>query len=76
MGLVIELNLSVMVWSCGCVGIDVTVFGKYSAHQNAEVMNYLHQVGQLKAMKEQGWTAEQFREIFGANYITEGKENE
>jgi hypothetical protein len=39
-------------------------------------MNYLHQVGQLKAMKEQGWTAEQFREIFGANYITEGKVNE
>ena len=61
------------VWLCGS---RCHREGKYSVHQNADVMNYLHQVGQLKAMKEQGWTAEQFREIFGANYITEGKENE
>lgn len=45
------------------------IFGKYSVHQNADVMDYLHKVGQLKAMSEQGWTVEQFREIFGANYL-------
>lgn len=43
--------------------------GKYSAHQNGEVMKYLHQYGQRKAMKEQGWTVKQFREVFGANYL-------
>ena len=45
--------------------------GKYSAHQNADVMQYLHEYGQCKAMAEQGWTVEQFREIFGANYLEE-----
>ena len=57
-----------VVWLCGerCHRT-----GKYSAHQNAEIMDYLHKVGQIKAMKEQGWSINQFREIFGANYITE-----
>jgi hypothetical protein len=32
-------------------------------------MDYLHKYGQRKAMKEQNWTVEQFREIFGASYI-------
>jgi hypothetical protein len=32
-------------------------------------MDYVHKYGQHKAMKEQGWTVEQFREIFGANYL-------
>ena len=45
------------------------IFGKYSVHQNAEVMDYLHKYGQRKAMKEQGWTVEQFRKVFGANYL-------
>ena len=43
--------------------------GKYSAHQNADIADYLHKYGQKKAMQEQGWTAKQFREIFGANYL-------
>lgn len=43
--------------------------GRNSAHQNAEVMQYLHEYGQRKAMKQQGWTVEEFRDIFGANYI-------
>lgn len=43
--------------------------GRLSVHQNAEVADYVHKYGQRKAMKEQGWTVEQFREVFGANYI-------
>lgn len=43
--------------------------GKYSVHQNADVMLYLHKYGQRKAMRENGWTVEQFREVFGANYL-------
>lgn len=43
--------------------------GEYSVHQNAEVMDYLHKYGQEKAMKEQGWTTEQFVKEFGKNYL-------
>ena len=43
--------------------------GKYSAHQNGEVMQYLHKYGQEKCMKEQGWTVEQFIAEFGKNYL-------
>lgn len=32
-------------------------------------MQYLHEYGQRKAMKENSWTAEQFRDVFGANYL-------
>lgn len=55
-----------VVWLCGerCHRL-----GKYAVHQNAEVMAYIHKYGQKKAMKEQGWTKEQFAEIFHANYI-------
>jgi hypothetical protein len=62
-----------VVWLCHS---RCHIEGKYSAHQNAEVMNYLHQVGQLKAMKENGWTCSQFREIFGANYLDTPESNE
>ena len=43
--------------------------GKHAVHQSAETMQYLHEYGQRKAMKENGWTAEQFREVFGKNYL-------
>lgn len=43
--------------------------GEYSAHQNAEVAQYLHRYGQQKAMQEQGWSKEKFIEIFGKNYL-------
>lgn len=43
--------------------------GRLSVHQNAEVMEYVHKYGQRKAMEEQGWTKEEFREIFGRNYL-------
>lgn len=45
--------------------------GEYSAHQNAQISDYLHRYGQEKAMSENGWTVEQFREIFGKNYLDE-----
>ena len=32
-------------------------------------MQYLHEYGQRKAMSENNWTIEQFREVFGKNYI-------
>ena len=55
-----------VVWLCGnrCHRT-----GAYSAHQNGEVAAFLHRYGQEKAMKEQGWTVEEFRAIFGKNYL-------
>lgn len=55
-----------VVWLCGerCHRL-----GKYSAHQNSKVADYLHQYGQRKCMAEQRWTKEQFMEVFGKNYL-------
>lgn len=39
------------------------------AHYNAKVMQYLHEYGQRKAMFENNWTEDEFREIFGKNYL-------
>lgn len=47
------------------------IYGKYSAHKNAEIADYLHKYGQRKAMKEQGWTTEDFMKVFSANYLDE-----
>lgn len=57
-----------VVWLCGerCHRT-----GKYSAHQNGDVADYLHRYGQKKAMEDQGWTISQFREVFGKNYLEE-----
>ena len=38
-------------------------------HRNNELMDRLHRYGQEKAMKEQGWNADEFRGVFGKNYI-------
>lgn len=43
--------------------------GRLSVHQNAEVMEYVHKYGQRLAQKKYGWTKEEFREIFGRNYL-------
>ena len=43
--------------------------GKYSAHQNAEVAQFLHAHGQRKCMEEQGWTIGKFIEEFGRSYL-------
>ena len=42
---------------------------EWSVHQSAETMQYLHEYGQHKAMLENGWTQEQFVEVFGKNYL-------
>ena len=44
-------------------------FGKQAVHQNAETMQRLHEYGQKKAMAEQGWTVDEFRQVFGKNYL-------
>jgi hypothetical protein len=44
-------------------------FGKYSAHQNPDTAQRLHEFGQRKAMYEQGWTVRQFVTEFGKNYL-------
>ena len=55
-----------MVWLCHS---ECHIFGKYAVHNNADVMRYLKQYGQRKAMEEQGWTTEDFIREFGKNYL-------
>lgn len=43
----------------------------YGVHFCAETMQYLHEYGQRKAMQENGWDVQTFREIFGKNYLQE-----
>ena len=38
-------------------------------HHNAERMRYLKATGQKKAMEHYGWTVDEFRKIFGKNYL-------
>lgn len=42
---------------------------KHAVHQSAATMQYLHEYGQRKAMRENGWTVQDFIEVFGKNYI-------
>ena len=44
-------------------------FGRKAVHQNGSVMRQLRRYGQLKAMKEQGWTEEEFIREFGKSYL-------
>ena len=44
-----------------------------SAHRSAETRLYLHKYGQMKAMREQGWTVEEFIREFGRNYLDEAE---
>lgn len=39
------------------------------AHYNKETADYLHRYGQEKAMREQNWTTDEFRAVFGKNYL-------
>lgn len=43
--------------------------GKDAVHKNKDTMQWLHEYGQKKAMRENGWTIEDFREVFHANYL-------
>ncbi len=45
------------------------IFGKDSVHSNNEVRMQLCKYAQEKAMEHYGWTVEEFRAIFGRNYL-------
>lgn len=45
------------------------IFGPNSAHQNRETMLRIKRYGQKKAMKENGWSTEDFIREFGKNYL-------
>lgn len=45
------------------------IFGKESVHRNAEVDKALKQRVQEKAMDHYGWSAQDFIDIFGKNYL-------
>lgn len=55
------------VWLCGD---RCHRNGEYSAHRNADTAAYLHRYGKRKALNE-GMTREQFRELFGKDYLNE-----
>ena len=48
---------------------------EHAVHRNAATMQYLHEYGQRKAMQENGWDVQTFREIFGKNYIDTEESN-
>lgn len=45
------------------------IFGKHAVHNDANVMQRLHEYGQRKAMEEHGWSIEDFIREFGRNYL-------
>lgn len=45
------------------------IFSSEAVHNNAEVCRQLQAAAQKAAMEKYGWTVEDFREIFGKNYI-------
>lgn len=47
------------------------IFGERAAHNCAETMRQLRRMGQRKAMLEQDWTVDDFRLMFGRNYLDE-----
>lgn len=59
-----KLGLTVLLCGSRCHRL-----GEYSAHQNAQIAEYLHKYGQQKAMADQGWTKEEFIKEFGRNYL-------
>lgn len=45
------------------------IFAPSAVHQSAGQMQRLKRYGQLKAMEEQHWTEEDFRQEFGKSYL-------
>lgn len=45
------------------------IFGENSVHVNAQVNRKLQAIAQKKAMQKYGWTVEDFRKEFYANYL-------
>jgi len=49
--------------------------GKYSVHRNQDVDLMLKQYGERLVMEEYGWSIDDFRAIFGKNYLDEAMED-
>ena len=47
------------------------IFGPEAVHNNRETAERLKAWGQKKVMEEQGWTRDEFRQVFGKNYLEE-----
>lgn len=45
------------------------IFGPNAVHQNGDTMRQLRAWGQERAMREQGWSLDEFIRIFGKNYL-------
>lgn len=45
------------------------IFGERAVHNCRATMDELHRRGQKLAMEQQGWTVEEFRRVFGRNYL-------
>lgn len=45
-------------------------FGPEAVHRKRETMQKLHEYGQELAMERFGWSIEEFRAVFGRNYLT------
>lgn len=43
--------------------------GPQGVHFNKALMDQLHKLAQCKAMEFYGWSEDEFREIFGKNYL-------
>ena len=55
---------------------DCHIFGEDAVHRNHDVMLELKMWGQRKAMRENGWTIDDFRREFGHNYLDEEETEE
>lgn len=51
------------------------IFGKDAVHRNERQMRRVKRYGQLKVMREQGWSEERFIKEFGKNYLVQEEEN-
>lgn len=47
------------------------IFGREAAHNCRATAERLHRYGQKRVMLEQGWNVEEFRQVFGKNYLDE-----
>ena len=50
--------------------------GRNAVHRNAAVAQAVHEFGQRLCMDRMGWNIEEFRAVFGRNYLEEDKVQE
>lgn len=46
-----------------------------AVHKSRDTREYIQDYGQRKVMREQGWTVDEFRAVFGKNYLLDGTSN-